>query len=268
MRIGLLLFLAGFLVGAQAGAPLQRAAALYHQGRYDSALAALEDCRANPSLKRRDSLSLLQYSGMASARLGREEDAATHFGGLLGLDSLFQFPRNEDPTVLAAFARARRERETRTVMPAPPLPSPAAAPISAALTTPTPTPTAATARFAFADSGTGTGTGTGLAASSASDGGTRRSRGIGFAMGAVPLGGGWLARREMKHGITLGLLQAAGLGLSLYASDRISASGGGAFGIQNDDELASVHKWQWVQRVSLSTALGAYLFSLIAATGE
>jgi hypothetical protein len=87
-------------------------------------------------------------------------------------------------------------------------------------------------------------------------------------MGAIPLGGGWLARREMKHGIALGLLQAAGLGLSLYASGRISASAGDAFGIQNDDELASVRKWQWVQGVSLSTALGAYLFSLIAATGD
>ena len=35
-----------------------------------------------------------------------------------------------------------------------------------------------------------------------------------------------------------------------------------------DSELDSVHGWQWVQRVSLSTALGAYLFSLIASSGE
>ena len=260
MRSGFPLFLAGLLSVAHAGGPLQRAATLYHQGRYDSALIQLESFRAQAPLKRRDSLSLLQYSGMASARLGLEADAAAHFGGLLGVDSLFQFPRNEDPLVLAAFARARRERETRSAMPAPPLPSPAPAAATAteAMTTP---PPAAPARFAFADSGTGQAAPAGPAAV------PQRSKGIGFALGAVPLGGGWLARREMKHGLALGLLQAAGLGLSLYASDRISAAQGDPEDIE-DNEIGSVRKWQWVQRVSLSTAVGAYLFSMIAATGE
>ena len=34
------------------------------------------------------------------------------------------------------------------------------------------------------------------------------------------------------------------------------------------EELAQIQQWQWVQRVSFSTAVGSYLFSLIASAGD
>lgn len=247
MRAAIAALLAGLCAGAHAGAPLQRAAALYHQGRYDSALAELEAARAQPNLRRRDSLAAFQYAGMASARLGRADEAVGHFGGLLAMDSLFQFPRNEDPLVLSAFARARKERQDRALMPPAAAPAPPPDP-------PASPPPAIAAGFAFADSGTGR---------SASP----KRPAIGLALGAVPLGAGWLARDRKKHGLSLGFLQAAGLGLSLYASGRISALRDDDFDFQ-EHELPAARKWQWVQGVSLSTALGAYLFSLIASTGD
>ncbi|HKP97012.1 MAG TPA: hypothetical protein VJ385_14775, partial [Fibrobacteria bacterium] len=78
---------------AASQASINKAAAFYHQGRFDSALARLESLKIQGPWKRRDSLSLFQYLGMSSARLGREEQAVDYFSGLLGLDSLFQFPR-------------------------------------------------------------------------------------------------------------------------------------------------------------------------------
>ncbi|HKP94835.1 MAG TPA: hypothetical protein VJ385_03660, partial [Fibrobacteria bacterium] len=93
-------------------------------------------------------------------------------------------------------------------------------------------------------------------------------RKIGLAMGAVPFGAGWLTDHKVKRGLALGLLQAGGIVLSLYASHMQTAEQNDAFKTRDEGELATVQTWQWVQRVSLSTALGAYLFSLIASAGD
>lgn len=231
---------------------LKRGASLYHQGRYDSALAVLDSSR-HADLKRRDSLILFQYSGMAAARLGRADAAAEDFRALLALDSLFQFPRNEDPAVLNAFAKAKTSRAAPAapVATAPSVPPPAAPP--------GPAPAG---RFVFADSGP-------AAHAPPSDAPrAAKPRRIGFVLGAVPLGGGWVARGRWSHGLVLGFLQAGGLALSLYASSRISSAESDRYGIRDESELSAVQKWQWTQRVALSTALGAYLFSLAASTGE
>ncbi len=252
---------AWFARSTPASPAVKQAAALYHQGLYDSALIQLEACLANAPLKHRDSLSVYQYLGMASARLGKGGEAETSFRALLDLDSLFQFPRNEDVTVLEAFARAKLER-------------PAPAPVPA----PAPAPTPAAAMVSFADSGTGDASPSPVASPTSVGAppfrpdapipAEPRPRKIGLALGAVPLGGGWLARNRLGQGYALAFLQAGGIALSWYASDRISSHRHDPYGIKDDEELAIVQRWQWVQGVSLSTAVGAYLYSLIASTGE
>jgi hypothetical protein len=87
-------------------------------------------------------------------------------------------------------------------------------------------------------------------------------------MGAIPLGGGWIFRGRKKQGWTLAILQAGGLALSFYASSQISAAERDADGIRDHAELGNELRWQWTQRVTLSVALGAYLFSLIASKGD
>jgi hypothetical protein len=282
-------------------AAVKEAALFYHQGLFDSSLARLEAVKTQGNLRRRDSLSLFQYLGMASARLGREPAAIGYFGSLLQLDSLFQFPRNEDPDVLRAFSRAREERNAPAALSSP---SPLSPPVSAAIDGPgLPKPPAApsagsgpvpgqdssTSRPLAAAAGTaGPGPGILLAStppeppSSASSGSLiplsgpnppdnpslRAPPPIGFAMGALPLGTGWFARNKVKHGFILGLLQAGGIALSIYASDRQSREQSDAFEVEDRNEASTLEKWQWVQRVSLSTAVGAYLFSLIASTGD
>lgn len=246
---------------APGGSSLNQAAALYHQGRYETALASLENLKGMGPWKRRDSLSFYQYLGMSSARLGREAEAAGYFQGLLDLDSLFQFPRNEDPLVVKAFQRARADRLARSGLPH----SGTLATASSAdtgMVGPLGTdPTRPSAKFSMADSGRAGGSKNGGR-------GPDRAAGIGLAMGAIPLGGGWLARHKVKHGMTLGFLQAGGIVLSLYASARATREAGDSDGIGDADQLSTVENWQWVQRISLSTALGAYLFSLIASAGD
>jgi hypothetical protein len=275
------------------GAAVKEAALFYHQGLFDSSLARLEAVKTQGNLKRRDSLSLFQYLGMASARLGREPAAVGYFGSLLGLDSLFQFPRNEDPDVLRAFSRAREERTAPAALsslsPLPPtastaignsgIPNPPAAPSTG------PVQDSLTPRTLAAAGTAGPGPGILLVStspSSASSGSLiplsgpnppdnpslRAPPPIGFAMGALPLGTGWFARNKVKHGFVLGLLQAGGIALSIYASDRQSREQSDAFEVEDRNEASTLQKWQWVQRVSLSTAVGAYLFSLIASTGD
>lgn len=303
---------------SHAGPPLKQAAALYYQGRYDSALEVLSECRSAP-LRRRDSLALFQYSGMASARLGRTAEAREDFRALLALDSLFQFPRNEDSAVLAAFSAARAPRGSDADAPGggpgtqkmnPPATAAAATPgtavaagagtavagmpgtaAGAAPATPvSPGPGTAAQRApataAAAAPGTAVASAPGpapaypaLGPSAASgarpvagEGGNGGPglgpgpRGIGLAMGAIPLGGGWLARGRNKQGLTLALLQAGGMAFSIYASSR-QTPGSDPDGIR-EGRLGSERGWQLAQRVSLSIAVGAYLFSLIASKGE
>jgi hypothetical protein len=222
----------------------------------------LDSCRG-ADLKRRDSLILFQYSGMSAARLGRAAAAARDFGALLALDSLFQFPRNEDASVLEAFSRARAARSAPAAATPPGAEATAPDPVTApAGLPPAPPASSPAARMVFADSGRAARS---APADLAAETGPRR---IGLGLGAVPLGGGWIARGRWSHGLVLGLLQAGGLALSLYASSRVSASEGDRYGIRDGSELSAVRKWQWTQRVALSTALGAYLFSLAASTGE
>ncbi|MBW8887292.1 MAG: hypothetical protein JF616_05970 [Fibrobacteres bacterium] len=274
MRFLLLLASALAVATARSEPSLKRAAALYHQGRYDSALAVLETCRTI-ALRHRDSLALFQYSGMASARLGKSEEANADFRALLELDSLFQFPRNEDSAILASFAQAQQGRSA----------SPSKDNDSASGRDSPP-------RVASAGRGTGTALpvslivpsdklvpipsypGSGPSAGSAppapfpSSAGKNGPPGIGLAMGAIPLGGGWLYRGRRKQGLTLAILQAGGLAFSLYASSQMSAAERDADGIRGHAELGNELRWQWTQRVTLSIALGAYLFSLIASRGE
>ncbi|MEO7426016.1 MAG: hypothetical protein ABI036_12575 [Fibrobacteria bacterium] len=252
------------------GSSINDAALFYHQGRYDSALARLEAMGSQGPFKRRDSLSLYQYLGMASARLGRDSQAAGYFTTLLGMDSLFQFPKNEDPQVLQAFAEARdrkaAEARSETKIPSAiplsataPLSGPVPAPATSSTLSPPPDPLAmrgAPAELAPLAPGW-------------SPEKTAPPRGnIGIALGAVPFGAGWLSRNRVKPGLTLGLLQAGGIGLSLYASHLQTREANDIYRVRDDKERAYIQTWQWVQIVSLSTAVGAYLFSLIAAAGD
>jgi hypothetical protein len=212
---------------------------------------------------------------MASARLGKSDEADADFRALLDLDSLFQFPRNEDSAILAAFAQAQLGRS---------VPPPSAADTVSDRDSPP----------RLASAGTGSGTALAVGANVPSDNlvpipsysgsdpsesrappaafpanaGRTGPPGIGLAMGAIPLGGGWLYRGRRKQGLTLALLQAGGLAFSLYASSQMSAAESDADGIRGHAELGNELRWQWTQRVTLSIALGAYLFSLIASRGE
>jgi hypothetical protein len=251
------------------GSSVNEAARFYHQGRYDSALARLQAVSAQGPFKRRDSLSLYQYLGMASARLGRDSQAVAYFATLLAMDSLFQFPKNEDSLVLHAFADARvgKTADPRKAADGPSLgtatlpPSldPSAPSMTTALSGPTGTP-AAQAEPARIPS---------LAPGWTPEKAPLPARGkIGFALGAVPLGAGWLARNKVKPGVALGILQAGGICLSLYASHLQTQEANDAFKVRDQGELDGIRNWQWVQRISLSTAVGAYIFSLIAAAGD
>jgi len=236
-------------------AALQEAAALYHQGRFDSARVRLAGLLDAPGWRRRDSLMLLQYLGMSEARLGADSAATARFADLLASDSLFRFARNEDAAVLRTFQAARDRRSAAAVAASDtPVPGPSASPpaeASAAAERPSGMPEAAPYRDPLSA----------LAAE------PPPAAKMTLGLGAVPLGGGWLARRRTTHGFTLGLLQAGGILLSVYASERQD-------GMEEDEfkrersEVVSTQGWQWVQRISLSTALGAYLFSLFASGKE
>jgi len=274
MRCGLLLASALAVATAHSAPSLKQAAALYHQGRYDSALAVLETCRSG-ALKHRDSLALFQYSGMASARLGRSEEADSNFRALLALDSLFQFPRNEDSAILAAFAQARLGRsvppsksaDTTMDRGLPPRVASAEAGTGAALPVSAAVPSDRLVPIPSYSGSELPGNSAPLTAFPASAG-RNGPPGIGLAMGAIPLGGGWLLRGRRKQGLTLAVLQAGGLAFSLYASSQMTAAERDADGIRGHAELGNELRWQWTQRVTLSIALGAYLFSLIASRGE
>jgi hypothetical protein len=285
--------------------PVSEAASFYHQGRFDSAFTRLEALKSSGDMKRRDSLSLYQYLGMASARLGRGPEAEGHFATLLELDSLFQFPRNEDPLVLSAFTRARAQRPAQRAMtpvpPAAPLvrpqgptgadssaiaASPAAAlPTAASPAAPapktSPTATFAPQRGRHADDRplvlagialTEVGAAGPMDGAGIKDAHGRQGPGnppsIGLALGAMPFGTGWFVRNKFKHGLALSILQAGGLALSMYASHMQTMEAEDIFRVQDENERSDIKRWQWVQRVSLSTAVGAYVFSLIASAGD
>jgi hypothetical protein len=249
---------------------LNRAAGLYYQAKYDSALAGLEKMVGTGPWKRRDSLVLYQYLGMSSARLGHDTAAVGYFGSLLALDSLFRFPRNEDPSVLAAFKRAR-EKKTPAAASAPP--AAVIAPVAATLpkdtlagAPPPPDTARVTNHITTAPAAP---EGSRLAAlpppalTEQAAQGPRMT--LGF--GAIPLGAGWMARGHRGRGAALGALQIAGVVVSAFASEMQSRSQNDAYGL-TDRELSAAEGWQWTQRVSLSVTTLAYLYSIIASTGE
>lgn len=270
LRASVLLLLAALAAGAAGEtaaadpAALNRAAALYHEGRHDSARVRLESLLAESPSSRRDSLMLLQYLGMAHSRRGEDTAAVARFRELLSLDSLFRFPRNEDPAVARNFETARRERLAHVAGAAPkpiaggPMPvthvpagavgtvgtvgTISAAPVAGPGARPLP-PATAEAPLAVADP---------------------RPLPMSIALGAVPLGAGWLARGQTAHGAALGILQVGGLLLALHASSIQSGIQGDAYGLEAGERERAT-RWQWTQRISLSTALGAYLYSIIAA---
>lgn len=247
----------GALLGGSAAADrasLQEAAALYHQGRFDSARVRLAGLLDAPGWRRRDSLTMLQYLGMSEARLGDDSAATARFAQLLAHDSLFRFARNEDAAVLRTFQAARDRRSAAAslgaVEPSPARRPPAEVTAAAALPQAGEPREAAPARDP-------------LAALAAEPPAAKMS----LALGAVPLGGGWMARRRTTHGLTLGLLQTGGLLLSIYASERQNGMQEDVYRLEKSERV-SAKGWQWVQRISLSTAMGAYLFSLIASGKE
>lgn len=227
---------------------LNQAAGLYHQAQYESSRMRLESLLAEGPWRRTDSLLIFQYLGMSWSRLGQDSAALLRFQDLLGLDSLFRFPSNEDGGILRNFQAAREVRSSRlaaspTQTPPPPLPMALAESASAS---PGPAPEKPA-----------------LALIAPPPEGPKMT----LALGAVPLGGGWLVRQRKSHGLTLGLLQAGGLLISIYASERQTRAARDDYGTQASELNASIG-WQWTQRVSLSTAVGAYLFSIIAAGGD
>jgi hypothetical protein len=252
--------------GTHSSADLNRAAGLYYQARYDSALAGLEGLLRVGPWKKRDSLVLFQYLGMSSAKLGRDSSAEGYFASLLSLDSLFRFPKNEDSSVLADFRRAREKRAAAAsvatippVTPALPLDSlrASAAPdtsrLAAAVPAPASPPPAAPPLAETAPR---------LSHPPAAGG---KAMSLGY--GAIPFGAGWMIKNRFTPGAATGLLQAAGLLLSAYASQMQSRSQDDRYGLR-DAELPSAEGWQWTQRISFSVAIGAYLYSIFASTGE
>lgn len=258
------LFLGAVLGGPVPAAPtapaadpaaLQAAAALYHQGRFDSARDRLTGLLDAPGWRRRDTLVVLQYLGMSEARLGADSAATARFLELLAADSLFRFPRNEDAAVLRTFQAARDLRAA---------PAPLAAAAAAPAMNPSPG-TSASEAAAPENAHPETAPARDPLATLAAE--PLPAARMTLPLGAVPLGGGWLARRQTAHGLTLGFLQAGGLLLSIYASDRQNGMENDRFYLEPSEE-GSARGWQWVQRISLSTALGAYLYSLIASRGD
>ncbi|HLP43090.1 MAG TPA: hypothetical protein VK465_16405 [Fibrobacteria bacterium] len=264
MRASVLLILAALAAGAAGEtaaadpAALNRAAALYHEGRHDSARVRLESLLAESPSSRRDSLMLLQYLGMAHSRRGEDTAAVARFRELLSLDSLFRFPRNEDPAVARNFEAARRERLAQKTVAAP-------EPVAGGLMPVTPVPIDAVGTTSAAPvAGPGARSLPPATAEAPLAVADPRPRPMSIALGAVPLGAGWLARGQTAHGAALGILQVGGLLLALHASSIQSGIQGDAYGLEAGERERAT-RWQWTQRISLSTALGAYLYSIIAA---
>lgn len=257
MRGAFLLLALGAALGgprsaaAADAAALQQSAGLYHQARYDDARAGLEGLLDQEGWRRRDSLMILQYLGMSYSRLGADSSAVSRFADLLAVDSLFRFPSNEEPGIRRNFQAARDARAARLAAASALVPPPAAV-------EPVDPPAPGEAASALPPQ---------PAVSMAAPASPSRPP-MSLALGAIPLGGGWLIRDRRYHGVGLALVQAGGILLSLYASDRQTRMRDDLHGIEDGRERDLMVRWQWVQGVSLSTAVGAYLFSIFASGGD
>lgn len=226
-------------------AALNLAVSHYHQGNYSLACTELDSLRNQANATHRDSITLYQYLGMASTQAGLDSNAVQYFSLLIQIDSLFQFPRNEDPRILQNFSRA--------------LQIPAASKIGL-LATPLPTSNMENQNLNPSLNQTLPKPASIILPSSTNK--------IGFTYGAIPLGGGWIMQNKNVKGWTLGLLQVTGLALSIYASEMQSDLQNDFDAIQNNAEKTTLKQWQWTQRISLSTALGTYLYSIFSALGD
>ncbi len=235
-----LVFFLGNLHGQDT--PLNAGINFYYQNKFDSALLVLKSFKLNSdsgfSISEKDSVSLFQYLGMASAKLGKDSLATENFSHLLLLDSLFRFPRNEDPAILHAFHLAQNKIQTKSQgkNKGPLVPENSLDNVTPGGLSPAPV--------------------------------TIIHQKVGFVYGAIPLGLGWALRNRKKPALALGILQVGGLFLSYYASERQNKSQRDANLIHDAEELDRINQWQWTQRLSLTTALGAYLYSIIASLGD
>jgi hypothetical protein len=244
---------------------LNQAVALYHQSNYDSALLRLQGLQSKGPWKRRDSLSLFQYLGMAAAKVGNDSASLGYFSRLLQIDSLFQFPKNEDAVILKTFSQAQELRvSTPNLFQANrPKPNQEFNFRSKDLDS------SVAAHNSTLDFNVPVKTSLNLSPMETSPAkNIPQPPKIGLAYGALPLGMGWMVKNRMKTGLALAALQASGLLISVYASEMQSREQGDSWGTQNEREKALTEKYQWIQRISLSTAMGAYLFSLIASAGD
>lgn len=246
-------------------AALNHAVSQYHQGNYALALSEFDSLKNEANATHRDSITLFQYLGMASTQAGWDSKAVHYFTVLIQIDSLFQFPRNEDARILQNFSLASQTQpnpEKPPIAEAPPISGTplmgetATAPAAGAAPNPTtlrvlpqtlePQPAPQQTPNIFA---------------------TNTNK-IGFAYGAIPLGGGWMMQNKNLKGWTLGLLQVTSIALSIYASEIQSDLQNDSDAIHNNSEKTTLKQWQWTQRISLTTALGTYLYSIFSALGD
>jgi len=209
---------------------------LYHQGNFEEANDFFNNLKNPIDASHRDSLTLFQYLGMTATQLGSDSLAIDYFSTLIIVDSLFQFPSNEAEGILKNFSAAHVLKQPPEILEIDP------APQNQNQTQAQPLPFTATELS-----------------------GTNK---IGFVYGAIPLGGGWLIKEKKITGWTLAALELAGFALSIYASEKQNDFQNDFDAIHDNAEKTSVKNWQWTQRISLSVALGTYLYSILSATGD
>lgn len=252
------------------GPALRKAVAPYYRGRPDSSALLLEGLCLAPApggetpegpgapipssplpasgpalagggvLTRSDSLFCQQYLAMSYALMGQQSRSVGWFRRLMAQDPSFEFPQNEEATVLAAFHSARG------------LPPPAKK------TPPEPAP----------ENRPGPSAREGEAGTAAAAAATESRASLGlyppmtYGHAALPLGSGWMMRRHPKSGLGLAVLQAGGIALSYYAHLRQERLQNDAFGLTREEEAES-RRWRNTQRLSLGLSVGSYLASLL-----
>ncbi len=95
-------------------APLQEGKRLYAQGRYDAALAELDQVRTGPNRSDPPFAEALLYSGLSALSLGRTEEAASWFIAALAVDPQATLPPGISPKAQAVWAEVHRDREDST----------------------------------------------------------------------------------------------------------------------------------------------------------
>ncbi len=209
----------------------------FYNMNFQKSWDVLDSLKNNASLSKTDSIEIFQYLGMNAAKLGQDSLAVDHFYQLLLLDSLWQFPENEDESILKDFKVAKESYEEEQDIKPEPLKLTAAEVASHPL------------KIEISPS-------------------KNAIKMINLGDGLIPLGLGWVAKKRFKSGIAYGLLEGGGALLSIFASMRQDQIDKDKYGIMNQSELNKSQQWQFTQRLSFSVALGAYLISVLATLGE